>query len=159
MKQNEHLSIAVTKGIVVAIALACVAMCLRGPATVRWLVAYRHLNITGPAVAPALLALGYLCAALAFSMLYNLYRFLGRLGQGALFVPQNVTAHQPLLRGRGGALPAHRSYRVCALCVSGCGGWVHGAHRAGHPDRLCTGRPHEKRTGPDHLRGRTWRSL
>ena len=92
MKQNEHLSIAVTKGIVAAIALACVVMCLRGPATVRWLVAYRHLNITGPAVAPALLALGYLCAALAFSMLYNLYRFLGRLGQGALFVPQNVTA-------------------------------------------------------------------
>ena len=92
MKQNEHLSIAVTKGIVVAIALACVVMCLRGPATVRWIMAYRHLNITGPAVAPTLLALGYLCAALAFSMLYNLYRFLGRLGQGALFVPQNVTA-------------------------------------------------------------------
>ena len=65
MKQNAHLSIAVTKGIVVAIALACVVMCLRGPATVSWIMAYRHLNITGPAVAPALLALGYLCAALA----------------------------------------------------------------------------------------------
>ena len=39
-----------------------------------------------------LLALGYACAALAFWMLYNLYRFLQRLEQGQVFVPQTVQA-------------------------------------------------------------------
>ena len=92
MKQYEHLSIAVTKAVVAVIALVCAVLCLRGPAIVGWIVRNRHLSVTGPAVSAVLLALGYLCAALAFAMLYNLYSFLRRLGQEALFVPQNVAA-------------------------------------------------------------------
>ena len=39
-----------------------------------------------------LLVLGYLCAVLAFGMLFSLYKFLRRIEAGQIFVPANVTA-------------------------------------------------------------------
>lgn len=89
---NDRKSITLTRYLVLGLALAAVVCTVRGPAIVRWLTHERTLNINGPAVGAVLLALGYCCAALAFWMLYNLYRFLRRLEQGEVFVPQTVTA-------------------------------------------------------------------
>ena len=45
-----------------------------------------------PRTGPVLLVLGYLCAVLAFGMLFSLYKFLRRIEAGQIFVPANVTA-------------------------------------------------------------------
>ena len=45
-----------------------------------------------PRTGPALLVLGYLCAVLAFGMLFSLYKFLRRIEAGQIFVSANVTA-------------------------------------------------------------------
>lgn len=85
-------SVTLTRYVVVLVILGSVVMTVCGPWLVRWLTTTRHLNVSGPAVDGVLLGLGYGCAALAFWMLYNLYRFLCRLEQGQVFVPQTVTA-------------------------------------------------------------------
>lgn len=89
---DDHKSITLTRYVVALAILGSVIMTACGPWLVRWLVDTHPLNHTGPAVEVALLILGYLCAALAFWMLYNLYRFLRRLEQGQVFVPQTVQA-------------------------------------------------------------------
>lgn len=89
---DDHKSITLTRYVVALAILGSVIMTVCGPWLVRWLVDTHPLNHTGPAVEVALLILGYLCAALAFWMLYNLYRFLRRLEQGQVFVPQTVQA-------------------------------------------------------------------
>lgn len=89
---NDRKSITLTRYLVVGLAAAAAVCTVRGPYIVGWLTRERTLNVSGPAVGPALLALGYCCAALAFWMLYNLYRFLRRLEAGEVFVPQTVTA-------------------------------------------------------------------
>lgn len=89
---DDHKSITLTRYVVALAILGSVIMTVCGPWLVRWLVDTHPLNHTGPAVEAALLILGYLCAALAFWMLYNLYRFLRRLEQGQVFVPQTVQA-------------------------------------------------------------------
>ena len=72
---DDGKSISLTRYVVALAILASLVMTVSGPWLVRWL-----------------LVLGYLCAALAFWMLYNLYRFLQRLEQGQVFVPQTVQA-------------------------------------------------------------------
>ena len=89
---DEHKSITLTRYVVVLALLGSAVMTLCGPQLVSWLMHTRHLQHNGPAVGAVLLALGYACAALAFWMLYNLYRFLQRLEQGQVFVPQTVQA-------------------------------------------------------------------
>ena len=89
---DDHKSITLTRYVVSLAILGSVIMTVCGPWLVRWLVDTHPLNHTGPTVEMALLILGYLCAALAFWMLYNLYRFLRRLEQGQVFVPQTVQA-------------------------------------------------------------------
>ena len=89
---DDHKSITLTRYVVALAILASVVMTVSGPWLVRWLVDTHILQHTGPVVEVALLVLGYLCAALAFWMLYNLYRFLQRLDQGQVFVPQTVQA-------------------------------------------------------------------
>ena len=89
---DDHKSITLTRYVVALAILGSVIMTVCGPWLVRWLVDTHPLNHTGPTVEAALLILGYLCAALAFWMLYNLYRFLRRLEQGQVFVPQTVQA-------------------------------------------------------------------
>ena len=89
---DDHKSIILTRYVVALAILGSVIMTVCGPWLVRWLVDTHPLNHTGPAVEVVLLILGYLCAALAFWMLYNLYRFLRRLEQGQVFVPQTVQA-------------------------------------------------------------------
>lgn len=89
---DDHKSITLTRYVVALAILASVVMTVSGPWLVRWLVDTHILQHTGPVVEAALLVLGYLCAALAFWMLYNLYRFLQRLEQGQVFVPQTVQA-------------------------------------------------------------------
>ena len=89
---DDHKSITLTRYVVALAILGSVIMTVCGPWLVRWLVDTHPLNHTGPAVKVVLLILGYLCAALAFWMLYNLYRFLRRLEQGQVFVPQTVQA-------------------------------------------------------------------
>ena len=78
---------------VAALALAASAiMTVCGPWLVRWLADTHTLAHSGPVVEAALLVMGYLCAALALWMLWNLYRFLQRLERGEVFVPQTVQA-------------------------------------------------------------------
>lgn len=89
---DDHKSITLTRYVVALAILGSAVMTVCGPWLVRWLMTTHHLNQDGPAVEVVLLVLGYLCAALAFWMLCNLYRFLGRLEQGEVFVPQTVLA-------------------------------------------------------------------
>ena len=89
---DDQKSITLTRYVVVLAMLGSAAATLGGPWLVRWLADTRPLHYTGPGVEAALLVLGYLCAALAFWMLYNLYRFLRRLEKGQVFVPQTVQA-------------------------------------------------------------------
>lgn len=89
---DERKSIVLTRYVVALAILVSAGMTVCGPWLVRWLMTTHTLNHTGPAVQAVLLVLGYLCAALAFWMLYNLYRFLRRLEQGQVFVPQTVLA-------------------------------------------------------------------
>lgn len=89
---DDQKSITLTRWLVLLIGAGCAVATARGPRLVAWLVQERTLNCSGPAVNAGLLALGYCCAALAFWMLYNLYRFLARLEAGQVFTPQNVAA-------------------------------------------------------------------
>ena len=89
---DDRKSITLTRYVVVLAILASAVAAVCGPWLVTWLMDTHHLRASGPAVGAALLVLGYLCAALAFWMLYNLYRFLHRLEQGQVFVPQTVQA-------------------------------------------------------------------
>ena len=74
---DEHRSIVLTRLVTVGVFAVCVA--------VRWV----------------MLGLGYLLAALALWMLFNLFRLLGRVEKGAVFVAENV-----------------RSLRRIALCCA-----------------------------------------
>ena len=89
---DDRKSITLTRYVVVLAILASAAATVCGPWLVAWLMRTHHLRAEGPAVGAVLLVLGYLCAALAFWMLYNLYRFLQRLEQGQVFVPQTIQA-------------------------------------------------------------------
>lgn len=89
---DDHKSITLTRYVVVLAILGSVAMTVCGPWLVRWLMENRPVNCSEPWVETALLVVGYICAALALWMLYNLYRFLQRLEQGQVFVPQTVQA-------------------------------------------------------------------
>ena len=89
---DEKRSLALTDALVLAIAALCVVASICGPRIVSYVVHERTLNINGPAVGVALLVIGYLCAALAFWMLFNLHVFLYRLKQGQVFVAANITA-------------------------------------------------------------------
>ncbi len=89
---NEQRSLLLTDVLVLLIAAACAVACVCGPHIVGYVIRERPLNVNGPAVGAALLVIGYVCAALAFWMLYNLHRFLRRLKAEQVFVPENVTA-------------------------------------------------------------------
>ena len=136
---DDHKSITLTRYVVALAILASVVMTVSGPWLVRWLVDTHILQHTGPVVEVALLVLGYLCAALAFWMLYNLYRFLQRLEQGQVFVPQTVQALRRIswcCMGGGGPLPACGGADLSALCLFGGGGRVYGAAGAGAEKRF-----------------------
>nr|WP_317401480.1 DUF2975 domain-containing protein [uncultured Gemmiger sp.] len=70
----------------------CLIMVWCGPQLVNW--ALRDYTGSGAlaVLRGGLLGLGYVCAVFAFITLYNLYRFLGRVQAGAVFVRPNVTA-------------------------------------------------------------------
>lgn len=95
MKQwqwDSRKSVTLTRYVVVLAMLGSAVATVCGPWLVQWITTTKHLNVNGLAVEISLLVLGYACAVLAFWMLYNLYRFLTRLEQGQVFVPQTVTA-------------------------------------------------------------------
>lgn len=85
-------SIALSQFSTLCMEVICLIMVGCGPQLVDW--ALR--DYTGSAALTmlrgGLLGLGYVCAVLAFAMLYNLYRFLGRIQKGTVFVRANVTA-------------------------------------------------------------------
>lgn len=89
---NEERSLALTDAIILLVGAMCAVAACCGPRIVTYVIHERTLNINGPAVGAALLVIGYLCAALAFWMLFSLHRFVYRLKQGQVFVAQNVTA-------------------------------------------------------------------
>lgn len=89
---DDYKSITLTRYVVVLAILGSVVMTVCGPWLVRWLIETRPVNCREPWVETVLLVVGYICAALALWMLYNLYRFLQRLEQGQVFVPQTVQA-------------------------------------------------------------------
>lgn len=70
----------------------CLLMVWCGPKLVNWALRDYTGSAALGALRMGLLGLGYVCAALAFTTLYNLYRFLGRVQKGAVFVRENVTA-------------------------------------------------------------------
>lgn len=85
-------SIALSQFSTLCMGVICLIMVSCGPQLVDW--ALR--DYTGSAALTmlrgGLLGLGYVCAVLAFAMLYNLYRFLGRIQKDTVFVRANVTA-------------------------------------------------------------------
>lgn len=89
---DDQKSLTLTRWLVAALAVACTVAAACGPRIVAWLMHERTLNIQGPAVGTALLGMGYVCAALALGMLWDLYRFLRRLEAGQVFVEGNVAA-------------------------------------------------------------------
>lgn len=89
---DEHRSIVLTRLVTVGVFAVCVAVALGGPAIVDWLIARGRVAVSGPAVRWVMLGLGYLLAALALWMLFNLFRLLGRVEKGAVFVAENVRA-------------------------------------------------------------------
>lgn len=89
---DDRKSIALTRAITAVIFFVCIAVAVMGPAIVDWLIVRGRIRIQGPAVRWVMLVLGYLLAALALWMLYNLFRFLTRLENGQVFVPQTVAA-------------------------------------------------------------------
>ena len=135
---SDQKSIILTRVVVAGTIAGCGIMTVSGPWLTRWMVSAHALP---PASGPVLLGMGYVCAVLAFVMLVSLYKFLRRIEAGAVFVP---AAHQLVLCGGGGGLPG-RGVHLSAVCVSGRGRGVHGAHCPGAEKRLCPGRPHEGR--------------
>ena len=95
---DDRKSIALTRIVTVAIFFVCIAVTVMGPGIVDWLIARGRVGVQGPAVRWVMLGLGYLLAALALWMLYNLFRFLTRLEQGQVFVPQTVEALRRISR-------------------------------------------------------------
>lgn len=88
---DDAKSIALSKFATLAMGVICVVMVFCGPQLVGW--AMRDYTGPNPALPRVLLlGLGYLCAALALATLCQLYRLLGRIGRGAVFVRANVTA-------------------------------------------------------------------
>ena len=85
-------SIALSRFSTLCMGAICPFMVGCGPRLVNW--ALR--DYTGSAALGALrlglLGLGYVCAVLAFTTLYTLYRFLGRVQAGTVFVRENVKA-------------------------------------------------------------------
>ena len=128
---SDQKSIILTRAVVAGTIAGCGIMTVSGPWLTRWMVS---ANALPPASGPALLGMGYVCAVLAFVMLVSLYKFLRRIEAG----------HQLVLCGGGGGLPG-RGVHLSAVCVSGRGRGVHGAHCPGAEKRLCPGRPHEGR--------------
>ena len=86
---NDRKSITLTRVVVAAAILGSAIMTISGPWLTRWMVT---ANALPPRTGPVLLVLGYLCAVLAFGMLFSLYKFLRRIEAGQIFVPANVTA-------------------------------------------------------------------
>lgn len=89
---DDRKSILLTRLVTGGVFIACILIALAGPAIVDWLIARGRVAVTGPAVRGVMLGLGYVLAALALWMLWQLERLLARLGQGAVFVPANVQA-------------------------------------------------------------------
>ena len=88
---NDAKSIALSKFSTLAMGVICLVMLFCGPQLVGW--AMRDYAGPDPALPRALLlGIGYLCGALALATLCQLYRLLGRIGRGAVFVRANVTA-------------------------------------------------------------------
>lgn len=88
---NDAKSIALSKVSTLAMAVLCLVMVACGPELVGW--AMRDYTGPNPALPRTLLlGMGYLCAVLALTTLYQLYRLLGRIGRGAVFVRANVTS-------------------------------------------------------------------
>ena len=88
---DDEKSIVLTRCVVVAALIGCVAMAVGGPWVTAWFVAAAHLRASAQMTA-MLLVLGYACAVLAIGMLISLYKFLRRIEKGEVFVPENVTA-------------------------------------------------------------------
>ena len=86
---NDRKSITLTRVVVATAILGSAIMTISGPWLTRWMVTAHALP---PRTGPVLLVLGYLCAVLAFGMLFSLYKFLRRIEAGQIFVPANVTA-------------------------------------------------------------------
>lgn len=89
---DDRKSILLTRLVTGGVFIACILIALAGPAIVDWLITRGRVAVTGPAVRGVMLGLGYVLAALALWMLWQLERLLARLGQGAVFVPANVQA-------------------------------------------------------------------
>lgn len=86
---NDRKSITLTRVVVATAILGSAIMTISDPWLTRWMVTAHALP---PRTGPVLLVLGYLCAVLAFGMLFSLYKFLRRIEAGQIFVPANVTA-------------------------------------------------------------------
>lgn len=89
---DDRKNIELTRLVTIGIFIACIVIAACGPAIVDWLIDRGRVALGGPAVRWVMLGLGYLLAVLALRMLYDLYRLLVRVEQGAVFVLENVRA-------------------------------------------------------------------
>ena len=131
---NDRKSITLTRVVVATAILGSAIMTISGPWLTRWMVTAHALP---PRTGPVLLVLGYLCAVLAFGMLFSLYKFLRRIeADFCARQRHSAAAHQLVLRGRSGALPACGGGHLPSVCVFGRGSGVYGAHRPGAEKRF-----------------------
>lgn len=89
---NEENSIRLTKGCILLLYAAAAVMTLTGPRIVGHFMVRSTPWLTGNTRFGVMLGCGYVCAALAFICLTDLYRLLGRIGRGDVFVAENVVS-------------------------------------------------------------------
>lgn len=89
---NEENSIRVTKGCILLLFAAAAVMSVLGPRIVSHFMERSTPWLTGSVRYGVMLGVGYVCAALAFACLTDLYRLLSRISRGDVFVRENVTS-------------------------------------------------------------------
>jgi len=89
---NEENSIRLTKGCILVLYAVSLAMTVSGRRIVGHFMNRSTPWLTGNTRFYVMLICGYACALLAFICLSDLYRLLGRIGRGDVFVAENVTA-------------------------------------------------------------------
>lgn len=91
-KQKELLSIKITKLFIVILAVITAIMSYYGPTIVRFVMIGKTPMLPDVVRFWVLLVAGYICASLFLVFLYLLFKLVGRIEKGEVFVDENVNA-------------------------------------------------------------------